>query len=195
VRVLILVLCAAVVGLTVLVLVHAGGGAREGQAGARFLPAKLLYDAQEGEEASYRDGEGNTLVWTVLKRISSEQRGQERLLIRRRLLDRTGNLMSPTWGEVSYEHDFALHKYYPLMAPQEPDGLDRRWVWAQILQEVRTLRGKDALCWRVDFVDPALPLGEHEVRTWFHEDVAVFGLLEWHHYGRTWTLVSSRRPK
>jgi len=193
-RILILVLCVSVVFLAVLVLVDARGR-RAAHAAVRFLPAALLYDAQEGEEAAYRDAEGNGLVWTVLKRLASEQRGQERLVIRRRLLDRTGNLMDPRWGEVAYEHDFALHKYYPLMAPHEPDGLDRRWVWSQILQEPRTLRGKEALCWRVDFLDPALPQGDHEVRAWFHADVAVFGLVEWHHYGRTWTLTSSRRSK
>lgn len=194
-RVLILVLCASVVFLTVLVLVDAGGGAREAHAVVRFLPAELLYDAQEGEEATYRDAEGNSLVWTVLKRLIAEQRGQERLVIRRRLLDRNGNLMDPRWGDVAYEHDFALHKYYPLMAPHEPDGLDRRWVWTQILQETRTLRGREALCWRVDFLDPALPQGEHEVRAWFHAEVPVFGLVEWHHYGRTWTLFASRRSR
>lgn len=194
-RVLILVLCALVVGLTVAVLIHAGGGARAAQAGARFLPADLLYNAQEGEEATYRDPEGNTLVWSVEKRIPAEQRGQDRLLIRRRLLDRTGRLMDPRWGEVSYEHDFTLHKYYPLMAPQEPDGLDRRWVWARIRQELRTLSQKDTLCWRVDFIDPALPVGQHEVQAWFHADVHVFGLVEWHHYGREWKLVSSRRSR
>jgi hypothetical protein len=194
-RVLILLLCCAVVGLTVLVLLHAGGEARVRQTGEKFLPAELLYDASDGEEATYRDAGGNTLVWSVEKRIPAEQRGQERLLIRRRLLDRTGRLINPRWGEISYEHDFALHKYYPLMAPQEPDGLDRRWIWARIRREARTLRGKDTMCWRVDFIDPALPPGRDEVQAWFHADVGVFGLVEWHRDGQTWTLVQSRRQR
>lgn len=190
-RVLILVLCALVVGLAVPVLVHAGG-ARAATGGARFQPGLLLYDAQMGEEATYRDQDGNSLIWTVERRLRPEERGQDRLLIRVRMLDRTGALVNPQGGDVTYEHDFALHKYYPLMAPMDPEGLDRRWIWAHIRQEAHALKGKETSCWRVDFVDPALPASQEEVQTWFHPGVAVFGLVEWHRAGRTWKLVTSR---
>jgi hypothetical protein len=193
VRALILVLCAVVVVLTIPVLLHAGGATRTDAVGERFHPGRLLFDAQVGEEVTYRDQEGNTLVWHVTERLSAEQRGSERLRILRRLLDRTGRPMSPQFGEVSYEHDVVKHGWFPLMAPLEPDGLDRLWVWARIRQENRSVRGKDWSAWRVDFTDPALEPGSDEVHTWFHPDVPVFGLLEWHHYGRIWTLVASQR--
>ena len=51
----------------------------------------------------------------------------------------------------------ALHGWLPLMAPQEPDGLDRLWVWARIRQEPLSVLGKERLCWRVDAIDGALP--------------------------------------
>ena len=106
--------------------------------------------------------------------------------------DRTGALANPRGGDITYEHDFVLHKYYPLMAPMDPDGLDRRWIWARIRQEAQTLRGQETSCWRVDFVDPALPPDADEVQAWFHPSVAVFGLVEWHRAGRVWRLVASR---
>jgi hypothetical protein len=193
VRALILVLCAVVVVLTVPVLLHAGGTTRATIVGERFHPGVLLFDARVGEEATYRDQEGNTLVWRVTEILSPEGHSHERLRIVRRLLDRTGRPMSPQFGEVSYEHDFIRHGWFPLMAPLEPEGLDRLWIWARIRQEKRSVRGKEWAAWRVDFIDPALEPGADEVRTWFHPEVPVFGLLEWHHYGRTWTLVASQR--
>ena len=190
-RVLILLLCALVVGLAVPVIIYAGGG-RAATVGARFTPGTLLYDAQPGEEATYRDQEGNTLIWTVERRLRPEERGQDRLLIRVRMKDRNGDIMSVQGGDVTYEHDFANHKYYPLMAPLDPEGLDRRWIWTRIRQESHALRGKDTPCWRVDFVDPALPAEREEVQAWFHSGVAVFGLVEFQRAGRRWTLVASR---
>ena len=192
-RALILVLCAVVVVLTVPVILHAGGATRTPAVGGRFHPGVLLFDAKAGEEATYRDQEGNTLVWHVTERIAEEKYGNERLRILRRLLDRTGRSMSPRFGEVSYEHDFVDHGWFPLMAPLEPGGLDRLWVWARIREEKRTVRGKEWNAWRVDFTDPALEPGADEVHAWFHADVPVFGLLEWHHHGRIWTLVDSKR--
>jgi hypothetical protein len=191
-RALILVLCAVVVTLTIPVLLHAGGATRTTEVGERFYPGVLLYDARTGEEATYRDQEGNTLVWRVVERIAPE--GQtERLRILRLLLDRTGRPMSPRFGEIRYEHDFVHHGWFPLMAPLEPQGLDRLWIWARIRQEQRAVRGKEWDAWRVDFIDPALEPGSDEVQAWFHPDVPVFGLVEWHRGGRTWTLVASRQ--
>ena len=106
--------------------------------------------------------------------------------------DRVGTPLPGDWGESTYEHDFARHGWFPLMLPQEPDALDRLWTWARIRQEARPFRGPERLCWRVDFVDPALPTEAEEVQCWFHADVPVFGLQEWHRGGRIWTLVSWR---
>ena len=190
-RALILVLSALVVGLTVPVLLHAGGGARDAQPGVLLHLGKLLFDAQEGEEATYRDQDGNTLIWRVERRIPASLRGQDRLLIRRRLLDPMGRMMHPEWGDLTYEHDPALHGWFPLMAPQEPEGLDRVWTWARMRQEARAYRGKERLCWRMDFVDPGLTPGSDEVQAWYHLDIPVFGIQEWHRAGRVWTLVAS----
>lgn len=193
-RALILILSLVVVALTVPVLVHAGGSARGPSLGQRFLVGSLLRDAQEGEEVTYRDQEGSFLVWRVEKVFSSAERGSDRLLIRQRRLDRSGRLVDPAWGEIAYEHDLARHGWLPLMAPEEPDGLDRLWVWARIRQEPREVSGKERLCWRVDALDPALPDGRAEVQAWFHTDVPVFGIVAWQRDGVLWTLVGSRRP-
>jgi hypothetical protein len=192
VRALILVLCAVVVILTIPVLLHAGGAVRTTEVGERFYPGVLLYDARVGEEATYRDQEGNTLVWRVLERLTPDG-APEKLRILRRLLDRTGRPMSPQFGEIRYDHDFVQHGWFPLMAPLEPQGLDRLWIWARIRQEKRAVRGKEWAAWRVDFTDPALEPGSDEVHAWFHPDVPVFGLVEWHRGGRTWTLVASQQ--
>ena len=71
-RVLILVLSALVVALAAAVLVQEGGG-RGPLVGARFYPGALLYDAKTGEEATYRDQEGNTLTWTVERRMKTHE--------------------------------------------------------------------------------------------------------------------------
>ena len=189
-RALILLLSALVVGLSLPVLLHAGGGARAGEAGELLRLGLLLSDAEAGEEATYRDQEGNTLLWRVEKRLPAAVKSQERLLIRRRLLDPSGRLMHPQWGDITYEHDGAMHGWFPLMAPQEPQGLDRLWTWARIRREARLFRGKERPCWRMDFIDPGLEAGADQVQTWFHEDVPVFGLQEWHRGGRVWTLVA-----
>lgn len=192
-RALILVLSALVVFLALPILWHKGGGARPGMAGELLHFGSLLSDAQAGEEVTYRDQEGNTLIWRVEKRMPAAVRTQERLLIRRRLLDRFGRLAHARWGDMAYEHDCAVHGWFPLMAPEEPQGLDRLWTWARIRRESRPYHGKERSCWRMDFIDPGLEAGSDEVRTWFHEDVPVFGLQEWHRGGRVWTLVSSSR--
>lgn len=192
-RALILLLSATVVALAVPVLLHAGGGARPNLAGPRFQVGALISDAQDGEEAVYRDQDGNRLVYRVVQRLPAGLSGYQRLRISRRLEDRTGRLMDPRFGELAYEHDPFLHGPFPLMAPQEPEGLDRTWIWARIRQEPRLLAGQERLCWRVDALDPALPAGSDEVQAWFHPEVPVFGLVAWVRDGRTWTLVSARR--
>ena len=194
-RALILILSALIVGLTVPVLIHAGGSARGPGTGLRFKVGELLRNAAEGEEATYRDQDGNLLTWRVEKVFTSADRGSDRLLIRMRLFDRTGRLADPVWGDIAYEHDMALHGWLPLMAPQEPDGLDRLWVWARIRQEPLSVLGKERLCWRVDAIDGALPQEREEVQAWMHPDVPVFGLAAWHRDGRQWTLVNSKRPE
>lgn len=195
-RALILVLSALVVGLSVPVLLHAGGGGRAQPWGELFEVGALLHDAKAGEEVTYRDQEGNLLTWTVESRATSgvDSAGQQRLRIRRKIHDRLGRLVHPRWGNLAYEHDLTLHGWYPLMAPEEPEGLDRVWVWARIRREARPWKGQARPAWRVDFVDPGLAPGSDEVQAWFHPDVPVFGIQEWHRGGRLWTLIEAKRP-
>ncbi len=192
-RALILLLSALVVGLAVPVLLHAGGGTRAGRAGPRFHVGALINDAQAGEEALYRDQDGNRLFLRVEARLPAGLLGYERLRIRRRLEDRVGQVLDARLGDVGYDHDPFLHGLFPLTAPQEPEGLDRTWVWARIRQEPRLVGAQERVCWRVDALDPALPPGSDEVQAWFHPDVPVFGLVAWVRDGRTWSLVSSSR--
>jgi hypothetical protein len=193
-RALILVLSTLVVGLSVPVLLHAGGGARPQAWGALFEVRLLLADAQAGEQVTYRDQEGNQLTWIVEGRGSgSPDAAKQRVRIRRRIHDRTGRLVDPRWGDLPYEHDLTQHGWYPLMAPEEPEGLDRVWVWARIRQETRAEKGRPSVVWRVDFVDPGLAPGADDVQAWFDPAVPVFGIREWHRAGRVWTLVDSKR--
>ena len=191
-RVLILLLSALVVALAIPVLKHAGGGAREGRPGEMLRLGLLIANAQAGEEAIYRDQDGNTLIWTVEGRAPAPVASQERPIVRRRLLDKLGRPVDPRWTDLTYEHDSARHGWFPLMAPQDPQGLDRLWVWARIRRDVRVVRGKERPCWRIDAVDPALQEGADEVLCWFDEQAPVFGLVEWHRAGRTWTLVGAK---
>lgn len=191
-RALILVLSALVVALAVPVLRHVGGGASEGKPGELLHLGLLIANARPGEEATYRDQDGNTLIWSVEARLPAPVASQERIVVRRRLLDNLGRPMDPRWADLAYEHDSARHGWFPLMAPQDPGGLDRLWVWARMRRDVRVIRGKERACWRIDAVDPGLTEGADEVLCWFDEDAPVYGLVEWHRAGRTWTLVGSK---
>jgi hypothetical protein len=191
-RALILVLAALVVGLAVPVLLHAGGGAREGKPGEMLRLGLLIANARPGEEAIYKDQDGNTLIWSVVARQPAAVSSQERIVVRRRLIDSLGRPMDPRWADLSYEHDSARHGWFPVMAPQDAQGLDRLWVWARMRRDVRVIRGKERPCWRIDAIDPGLPEGSDEVYCWFDEDAPVYGLVEWHRAGRTWTLVGAK---
>ena len=191
-RALILVLSAAVVGLAVMILVRdssqAGVPAKPTQ---RFWPSAMLFNAEPGEEAEYRDEEGNRISFRVEQTIRPPGRPEDRLLIRRRLLDRTGQLMGPD-ADVAYEHSVTRHGWFPLMAPEEASGYDRVWIWQRIRESSLTWHGRERKCWRVDFIDPALPEGADGVQAWYLEDAPVFGIIAWSRQDHTWTLTSWR---
>ncbi|MFM8980153.1 MAG: hypothetical protein ACKOSS_06800 [Planctomycetia bacterium] len=191
-RALILLLAGLVVALAIPVLWHEGGGARQARAGEAFAVGQLVANAQVGEEAVYTDQDGNRLVWTVERRTDASAGEQQRVMVRRRLYDKSGQLADPRWGDMVYEHDVLRHGWFPLMAPQDPQGYDRLWVWARIRRDQRVVHGKQQRCWRVDAVDPGLPPEADGVLCWFHEQAPVFGLVEWTRGGRTWTLVGGR---
>jgi hypothetical protein len=148
----------------------------------------MLFDGMPGEEAVYRDEDGNQLVWRLEQRLRQPPR-EDRFLIRRRLLDRTNQPMG-AHANVAYEHSVTNHGWYPLMDPEEPEGRDRVWIWARIQEAKLSFRGKERACWRVDFVDPALPEGADGVQAWFLEEAPVFGIIQWQRQDRTWVLTS-----
>ena len=77
------------------------------------------------------------------------------------------------------------------MAPGDPDGYDRTWIWTRIRREkVPGPDGREREAWRVDLIDPAIDPegGADHVVAWLDEDIPVFGLLRWQRGGRTFVL-------
>jgi hypothetical protein len=188
-RSLILCLSLLVVALAVSILVQDGPGARAGSDPLVHV-GRWLHDAGAGEKVTYRDDDGNTVTFVVEGRSPASLRGTDRVLVRRQLRDRLGQPMGEGW-DIAYEHDLGRHGWTPLVAPGEVDGHDRLWIWVRIRRESLRWRGRDRPCWRVDYLDPALPTGRDAVQVWFDDAVPVFGMLEWRRGGRTWRLESS----
>jgi hypothetical protein len=78
------------------------------------------------------------------------------------------------------------------MAPADPDGHDRIWIWEHIRRVRMPWQGKDRDLWRIDLIDPALPEegGADHVVAWLDESAPVFGLVRWQRRDRTWDLVN-----
>jgi hypothetical protein len=186
-RVLILLLSAVVLALAVSILLHTGAEAQGGQV---FTLGRLISDGREGEEAVYSDGEGNTLAWSIAKQIPGGPDRPPFAEILRVLKDRSGTVLA----KDSYRHMVTVHGVFPLMAPQDPTGYDRCWVWTRLRREAIDWRGKTREAWRFDLIDPALPSDSDTVVAWMDEEVPVFGIVRWQRGGRTWTL-SSWRPQ
>jgi hypothetical protein len=183
-RGLILVLAAVVVALSASILLRSEPTGPEAPV---FRPGRLVSDATRGEEAQYADAEGNRLRYAVETTTGGGPDHPPSLRIRREVWDATGNLLS----SVTYDHYPTIHFLFPLVAPEDPDGYDRVWVWQRIRREEIDVGGKRRPAWRVDGIDPALPTDADAFVAWFDDQVPVFGLLRWQRFGRTWTLVRS----
>ena len=170
-RVLILILAAVVVGLAVSIVVFVDQRqAHVQRMGPLLEVGALLADARGGEEAGVPPGQDRHVA-EVPRRAGAPPAAfaVPYLLIRRTLADAR---LQPYEGDeagVAYEHKVTEHGWFPLMAPEVPDALDRIWVIRSIRQEKITVSNQEWLAWRVDLIDPALPEGKDTVVAWLHE--------------------------
>ena len=185
-RIAILLLSALVVALAVPILV---GGQPQARPAPVFDATALIADATRGESATYRDEVGNTVTWTVEAAIPPGPDREPRIRILAVHRDREGHEVPG--GIARYEHHPARHGLFPLMAPNDPQGYDRLWVWTRIRREEAVWRGEPRQLWRFDLLDPALEPeggGDHVV-AWLDEEVPVFGIVRFQRRGRTWELA------
>ena len=184
-RALILVLAVAVIGLAALIISTEPSPLPTGPV---FDATRLIADASRGEYASYRDEAGRLLTYAVELAVpgSIDREPYVRLLVT--VSDRQGK--SVPYGSARYEHRPTRHGLFPLMAPTDPEGLDRVWVWSRIQRERITHRGREIMAWRVDLIDPALPPEDDQdhVVAWLDPSLPVFGLVRWQRGGMTWDL-------
>jgi len=182
---LILLLSVLVVGLAVPILFREGAPPERAPT---FDATRLISDAMRGESATYRDGTGNTITWTVEAAIPPGLDREPRIRLLAVYRDRDGK--TAPGGVAHYEHNPVRHGLFPLMAPQDPHGYDRLWVWSRIRREGINFQGERRTVWRFDLIDPALlPEGGNDhVVAWLDEDIPVFGLVRFQRRGTTWEL-------
>jgi hypothetical protein len=185
-RALILLLSAIVVGLAASILL---ADTTPEDRGPVFYPSRGISDALPGEHARYRDESGLLLTWSVPAVVPSGADRPPHVQIQQKLQDRTGRELPE--GSGLYEHRPTRHGFVPLMAPSDPRGFDRVWIWDRIRRERITWKGREREVWRIDFIDPALPAeaGVDHVVVWMDEAAPVFGILRWQRAGRTWELI------
>ena len=163
-----------------------GGGPSAGQL---FDATRLIADAVAGEAATYRDERGETWTFKVEMAVPGGTEQPPRIRVWSVRRDTTGNPLPG--GTQVYDHLPSRHGLYPLMAPADPEGYDRVWVWDRIRRASVPWQGEPRELWRVDLIDPALPEtgGADHVVAWLDESVPVFGLVRWQRRGRTWDLI------
>lgn len=193
-RTLTFLLSLAVIGLAASIVLKAHG--REQyvrQGGARFEIGRLIADALPGEQALYREQTSLELTAFVVEASPPPAPyAVPQKLLRRELLDRAGQSLQGPTATVRYAHDVTLHGWFPLMAPEAPEALDRVWVVRAIRPDTINLGGRDLPCWRVDLTDPALPPDADTVVAWFEIGTPVFGMLRYKRSGETWDLIHSK---
>lgn len=156
--------------------------------GEVFKAGHLLMDAGPGEKAVYRADDGTSLEFVVGPVDRQGKRGPV-LAMTRVFRDAAGNI--PDNGIVPWFHVLSEHGFVPLTAPEKAADLDRVWILRRIRRVDLAVRNRSLRCWKVDFVDPALPVEAEAVEAWFDERVPVFGLVRWQRNGRTYQLESS----
>jgi len=202
-RALILVLAATIVGLAVLIVRYveapAAQGSRDGpryirRTGPLFYVGALLSDGQAGESATYQEGTSRRLIDFKLEQSPHlPPFAVPYKVIRRVLRDPQGEIYQTPGSSVSYRHRLTDHGWFPLMAPEAPDALDRVWIIRAIKPDHIVIGHDEYDCWRVDLIDPALPDGADTVVAWLSEKIPVFGLLKWKRRGETWVFKRGTR--
>ena len=194
-RVLILILAAAVVGLAVSIVMHVEqrSGTYIQRVGPLMPIGAMLGNARASEEAEYRE---TTSYRQVHYRIEQAPRLPPFAVpwkyIRRTLRDARSRVYENAATGVGYKHSLSEHGWFPLMAPEAPDSLDRVWIIRSIRPEKITVSRTEWDCWRVDLIDPALPQGRDTVVAWLSEKIPVYGLLKWKRAGETWEFVKGK---
>ena len=191
-RALILLFSAVVLILAALIVYPSladGAGDSAPSAGRLFDATRLIADAAAGETATYRDEHGETWTFKVESAVPGGTERPPRIRIWSTRRDRSGNPLPG--GTHVYDHLPTRHGLYPLMAPADPDGYDRIWIWDRIRRASLPWQGASRELWRIDLIDPALPeVGDADhVVAWLDEAVPVFGLVRWQRRDRTWDLV------
>ncbi len=202
-RALILLLAAIVVGLAVLIVRYvedpAGRGAHDGpryirRTGPLFYVGALLADGEAGEAATYQEVTSRRLIDFKLEQSPRlPPFAVPYKVIRRVLRDPQGEVYQTPGSSVAYRHRLTDHGWFPLMAPEVPDALDRVWIIRAIEPDRITVGRADYDCWRVDLIDPGLPDGADTVVAWLNDKVPVFGLLKWKRAGETWVFKRGTR--
>jgi hypothetical protein len=192
-RALILLLAAAVVGLAAEIVRWVDARPDwEHRTGPTFRVGRLLADAAGGEHARYR--ETTSRRWTEFEVEQAPRLPPEASpwkIVRRTLLDANAQPYANEPHGVAYRHRLTDHGWFPLLAPEAPQALDRVWIVRSIRTDVLTVLGEERSCWRVDCIDPALPEGSDTVVAWLDPAIPVFGLLKWKRAGETWELASA----
>lgn len=193
-RALILLLAATVVTLAVLIVLYVDD--RPGfvnRTGPLLYVGALLADAQGGETATYMERTSRRLIdFKVEQAPRLPPFAVPYKLIRRVLRDAQGEIYQGPGSTVSYQHSISEHGWFPLMAPEVPDALDRTWIIRSIQPDRISVNRNEHDCWRVDLIDPALPVGSDTVVAWLSDKVPVFGLLKWKRRGETWEFKSGK---
>ncbi len=193
-RALILLLAATVVALAVLIVLYVDD--RPGsviRTGPLFHVGALLADAEGGEAATYMERTSRRLIDFKVEQVPRlPPHAVPYKLIRRVLRDAQGEVYQTSGSSVSYQHNVTDHGWFPLMAPEVPDALDRTWIIRSIRPDRITVNRNEHDCWRVDLIDPALPEGSDTVVAWLSDKVPVFGLLKWKRRGETWEFKSGK---
>lgn len=196
-RALILILSAVVVALAVSIVLHVHQRPEfVTRVGPEFYVGGLLSDAAKGEEAVYREKTSQRLTrFTVVDAPRLPPMVVPHKRIRREIQDPRAGAEPGSGDSITYDHRLTDHGWFPLLAPEAPDALDRVWVVRSIEPDKLQWNHEERACWRVDLIDPALPEGSDTVVAWLDERIPVFGLLKWKRGGKTWEYVSGKAAK
>ncbi len=194
-RALILALSILVVGLAVAIVIEISDRSSVDKSGPTLNVYALLADAAAGESVTYveQGGSRNQRRYTVMEDIGPEKTGVPEKYIRAQFLDRLGEARGKA-DSVAYRHRVTDHGWFPLMAPNAAEDLDRLWIIRSIRKEEILWQGRKHMCWRVDLIDPALPPEAEAVVAWLDETKPVFGLLQWKRLDETWVLAKWESP-
>jgi hypothetical protein len=159
-----------------------------------FPAARFLSDAIPGESATYRVDRGeSTIEFRVVTADRGGPQGPPKVTITRVLHDRAGRELPE--AEPTYVHLLAEHGLFPFLTPELPRAYDRVWILRRIVHDEIPWLGRKLPCWRVECIDPALDPSQETVVVWMHEDVPVYGILQFERAGHLYECTSWRPAK